>query len=84
MPQYMFEEMQYTGCRLTAEDCRERHIVSKACHRNDLMGEVLAFAKGLKKRRSIILEMKKRLYRDIVRVLDEEDPPVIESGVFYV
>jgi enoyl-CoA hydratase/carnithine racemase len=84
IPMNLFEELQYTGSRLTAEECRERRIVSKACHRDDLMGEALGFAKGLKKKRSTILELKKRLYRDIVRVIEEEDPQVIESGVFYV
>jgi hypothetical protein len=48
------------------------------------MNEALSFAKSMNKRREIIYEMKKRLYRDIIHVLDVEDPPVIESGVFYV
>ena len=84
VPMYKFEEMQYCGKRLTAEECEDHHIVLKACHLDDLMNEVLAFAKALDKRRPVIAEMKKRLYRDIVRVLDEEDPPVLETGVFYV
>ena len=49
-----------------------------------LMGEALAFAAGLNKRREIILELKKRMHKDVVHALDVEDPPVIDSGVFYV
>jgi enoyl-CoA hydratase/carnithine racemase len=84
IPMYKFEEMQYSGKRLTAEECESHHIVMKACPDENLMNEALSFAKGLNKRREVIAEMKNRLYRDIVHVLEEEDPPVIESGVFYV
>lgn len=84
IPLYKFEEMQYTGARLTAEECEKHNIVFKACHMDDLMAEVLSYAKGLNKKRAIILEMKKRMYKDIVRVMEEEDPVSIDSGVFYV
>ena len=51
---------------------------------DELMKEALAFAKGLNKRREIIKEMKLRTYKDIARVIEEEDPPVINSGEFNV
>ncbi len=84
IPMYKFEEMQYSGKRLTAGECEAHHIVMKACQMEGLMNEALLFAKSLNKRREIIYEMKKRLYKDIIHVLDMEDPPMIESGVFYV
>jgi enoyl-CoA hydratase/carnithine racemase len=84
IPMYKFEEMQYTGKRATAEECEAHHIVMKACHMDDLMNEALSFAKGLNKRREVIVEMKKRMYKDIVHTIDVEDPPVIESGIFSV
>jgi len=84
VPAYAFEEMQYTGRRLTAEECASRHIVTKACPRETLLKESMAFAASLKKRREVVGEMKRRMYRDILRIIDEEDPSVIESGVFYV
>jgi len=84
IPAYAFEEMQYTGRRLTAEECASRHVVTKACPRETLLEESLAFAGSLNKRREVVKEMKRRMYRDILRILDEEDPPVIETGVFYV
>jgi enoyl-CoA hydratase/carnithine racemase len=80
IPMYKLEEMKYTGKRLTAYECEEHHIVMKACHINDLMSEVLSFAKGLNKGRKIIGAMKKGMYKDIVHVMDEEDPLIIESG----
>jgi len=80
IPMYKFEEMQYTGRRLTGQECEAHHIVMKACHINDLMNEALAFAKTLDKQRMIIREMKKRLYKDIIRTIDEEDPLYIATG----
>lgn len=80
IPMYKLEEMKYTGKRLTAYECEEHHIVMKACHINDLMDEVLTFAKGLNKRRKIIRAMKEGMYKDIVHVMDVEDPVVIESS----
>jgi len=38
----------------------------------------------LNKRREIIAEMKKRMYKDIVYAFDVDDPPMIESGMFHV
>lgn len=84
IPQYKFEELQFSGKRATAEECEAHHIVSKACHMDDLMNEALGFAKGLNKRREVISEMKKRMYKHIVHAFDVEDPPVIDSGQFHV
>lgn len=78
----VFEEMQYTGKRLTAEECVGKGFVTKACALEDLMPEVEGFAGGLGKRREVILEMKRRTHKRILRVLEDEDPPVIDSGVF--
>lgn len=84
IPQYKVEELHYTGKRATAEECEAHHIITKACHIDDLMNEAVSFAKGLNKRREIIAEMKKRMYKDIVHAFDVDDPPVIESGMFHV
>jgi len=84
IPQYKVEELHYTGKRATAEECEAHHIITKACHIDDLMDEAVSFAKGLNKRREIIAEMKKRMYKDIVHAFDVDDPPMIESGMFHV
>ncbi len=84
IPQYKVEELHYTGKRATAEECEAHHIITKACHIDDLMDEAVSFAKGLNKRREIMAEMKKRMYKDIVHAFDVDDPPMIESGMFHV
>ena len=50
IPMHKLEEMEYTGKRLTAEECEEHHIITKAYHINELMDETLAFAKTLNKK----------------------------------
>lgn len=80
IPLYKLEEMQYSGKRYTAQECEAHHIVMKACHINDLISEAIAFAKTLDKERETIREMKKRLYKDIIRTIDEEDPFYIARG----
>jgi len=84
IPAYKMEELHYTGKRATAQECEAHHIVTKACHTDDLMNEALSFAKGLNKRREVIAVMKARMYPKIVHAFDVEDPPVIASGMFYV
>jgi enoyl-CoA hydratase/carnithine racemase len=84
IPMYKLEEMEYTGSRLTAYDCQEHHIINKACDLNALMDDVLEFAKTLNKSRSIVKEMKGRLNKEIVRIIDTEDVPYIESGQFNI
>lgn len=79
-----FEVMQYTGMRLTAEECVEKGFVAEACSHEDLIPRAADFAARLDKRREVVREMKLRTHRGIIRVLDEEDPYVIDAGVFSV
>ncbi|RJP65278.1 MAG: enoyl-CoA hydratase/isomerase family protein [Candidatus Abyssobacteria bacterium SURF_17] len=71
LPMYKFEEMQYTGKRLTAQECEEHNIIMKAYHRDDLMREVLAFAKTLKKDRDMIRQMKLETHKEALAVIDQ-------------
>jgi len=82
IPPYKFEEMQYTGKRLTADECKTHHIITEAAPMDKLMETTLGFAKGLNKNRNIIRPMKLRLYKDIIHELEVEDIPYIESGKF--
>ena len=84
IPLYKVEEMQYTGIRLTAAQCEAHHIITKACHLDDLMNDTLTFARSLNKQRGIIGEMKQRLNKHIVHAIDVEDVPYIESGQFNI
>jgi len=71
VPLYKFEEMQYTGKRLTAQECLEHHIVSRAYHAEDLMAETKAYALGLKKDRGVIAAMKAETYEGLVQIIDD-------------
>jgi enoyl-CoA hydratase/carnithine racemase len=80
IPRYKLEEMYYLGTRVTGTQCEEHHIVVKACPMDQLMDEVLAFAKGLKKKRAFYYAQKERMNADIIRIIDELDPAVIETS----
>jgi enoyl-CoA hydratase/carnithine racemase len=68
--------MQFTGNRYTAPDLEKHNIIVKACtNQEDLMASAIAFAKTLQKKRGILGEMKKRLYNDIIKVLDSDFMP---------
>jgi len=84
IPMYKLEEMEYTGSRLTAHECQEHHIVTKACQLNALMHDVMAFAKSLDKNRLIVKELKSRMNKDIVHIIETEDIPYIESGQYNI
>jgi enoyl-CoA hydratase/carnithine racemase len=79
IPEYKYQEMVYTGRRFTAHELEEHHIVRKACKDQDeLMREAMDFARTFDKKRSIFGELKKRMYKSIVEVVDKEDPQFIE------
>ena len=84
IPRYMLEEMQYSGCRLTAAQCVEHHSVRQACHNDNLVPTALDFAKGFKKKRGIVQELKRRLNHRIIQAIEIEDIPYIESGQFNI
>jgi enoyl-CoA hydratase/carnithine racemase len=71
IPLYMFEEMQYTGLRLTANECVEHHIVKRAFHMDNLMDEVLAFARTVNKDGNLIQKMKIETHKDIIEIIDK-------------
>ncbi len=84
IPRYMVETMEYTGCRLAAEECARHHIVRQACPPETLWDEAIGFARGLDKRREIIAELKRRLNQAVIQAIDVEDIPYIESGQFHI
>ena len=80
VPMYKFLEMQFSGNRYTGRECEEHHVVVKACPLDDLMNEVLAFAKGFQKDRAMIRIMKGITYKEIIRIMEEDDPAFVASG----
>lgn len=79
MPSHLFYDLKLTGRRVTAQELELHGVIRKACASlEELMAESKAFAKGLQKKRGIFSEMKKRIHKDIVRIIETEDPEFIE------
>jgi len=76
IPLHILSQMQFTGNRYTAPELEKHNIIVKACaNQEDLMASAIAFAKTLQKKRGILGEMKKRLYSDVIKVLDSDFMP---------
>jgi len=84
IPRYKLDEMVLTGKRLTAQECLEHHIITGAGHIDELMNDVMEFARLQNKRRPVVELIKAEMNKEIVRAIDHDDKPIIESGRFYV
>jgi enoyl-CoA hydratase/carnithine racemase len=81
IPYYKLQEMQLNGKRCTASEMEEHKVLVKACaDLEDLMASSVAFAKTFDKKRKIFGELKQGLYKDIIDIMDTQDPPKIESA----
>lgn len=79
IPEHKIYEMKLTGKRCTAPELEQAHVLESCASQEELMAESLAFARTFQKKRGIFGEMKKRLHREIVEVIDTEDKPYIDS-----
>ncbi len=84
IPPHLLRLMQYTGIRLTGEQCARQNIVQQACHLDTLLDTAIEFAKSVNKKRPIIKELKQRLNKQIIHALDVEDVAYIESGKYNI
>ncbi len=80
IPAYKLDEMFYLGTRLTGAQCEEHRIVVKAYPMEELVPAVVNFAGSLKKNRRYYLAQKERMNASIIRIIDEEDPAVLDEG----
>jgi enoyl-CoA hydratase/carnithine racemase len=79
IPEHKYQEMVCTGKRLTASELEEHHIIRKACRdQEELMRESMTFAGTFEKKRGIFGELKRRMHKSVIEVLDKEDPQFIE------
>jgi len=79
IPEYKYQEMVYTGKRLTADELEANHVIRKACRDQDeLMKESMDFARTFEKKRGIFGELKKRMYKSVIQALEKEDREFIE------
>lgn len=85
IPQYKFNEMYFSGRRVSAQELEDHHVIEKACADTEtLMKEAIEYAKTFTKKRGIFTEHKKRIHKEIIEIMDNEDPPVIESLALFV
>ena len=75
IPMHKLVEMQLSGKRVTAAELQEFHIIEKACHIDQLMEEVMAFAKTFNKNRETLKIMRTRLNENILKVLEAKNNP---------
>lgn len=85
IPEFQFNEMILSGKRMTAGELETSHVIVKACDDQDaLMEETLAFAATFMKKRGIFSELKKRMHREIVHIMDTQDPIHIDGLDLFV
>ena len=84
IPRYKLDEMVLTGKRITAQECLEHQIITGASHIDQLMNDVMEFAKLQYKRRPVVELIKAEMNKEIIQAIDVDDKPIIESGRFYV
>jgi enoyl-CoA hydratase/carnithine racemase len=84
VPRHKLTEMQLSGVRLTGAECLRHHIVSAVFPAEKLLEETLALAESFRKKRAAVAEIKRRAAVPIVRALDVEDVPYIESGDYHL
>jgi enoyl-CoA hydratase/carnithine racemase len=79
IPGYKLEELVFSGKRTGAAELESHHVIVKACDNEEsLMREALAYAKAFNKKRAVFGEMKQRMHRSIIEVMEKEDPLYIE------
>lgn len=79
LPGPMALEAQFTGKRYTASELEANQVVVKACPVEELMNQVLVFAKAMNKERSTLQIMKEVGFKSILQVMEAEDAVYLES-----
>jgi enoyl-CoA hydratase/carnithine racemase len=85
IPEHKFNQMILSGRRLGAEELEGSHVIEKAsANQKELMKDAVEFAKTFTKQRPIFAELKKRLHKEIINIIDNEDPKFIEPMNLFV
>lgn len=85
IPEYRFNQMLLSGQRMTASDLEASNVIVKASDDQDaLMADALAYAATFAKKRGIFGELKKRVHKELIRIIDEEDPEFIDTLNLFV
>ena len=85
IPEYQFNEMILSGKRMTADVLEASHVIMKACDNQEiLMAEAMSFAATFTKKRGIFGELKKRMHKNIVHIMETQDPVHIDALDLFV
>ncbi len=84
VPEYLFNQMLLSGQRMAAKELEDAKVIIKACEKETLLTEAVAFAGSFAKQRGIFQELKKRIHKECIRVIDEEDAQFIDSLNLFV
>jgi enoyl-CoA hydratase/carnithine racemase len=79
LPTGLVLEAQLTGRRYTAVELEARRVILRACSPEDLLPTALAFARTQNKTREILRTMKAITFKDILRVMENDDPVYLQS-----
>lgn len=80
VPEYKFNEMILSGKRFTADELYDSKVIVKASvDEKALLKDAMVYAKTFVKKRGIFGELKKRMHRQIIKVMETEDIEQIES-----
>ncbi len=80
IPEYKFNEMILSGKRLSGRELEDSHVIVKAsADKEELLEDAVVFAGTFMKKRGIFGELKKRMHKDIIRVMETEDIEIIDS-----
>jgi len=83
IPFYKYNELKLTGKRATADELEAAHVIEKACNdRETVFKDAMAFARTFQKKRAIFEEHKKCMHKNIIDIMDKEDPEFINSMRF--
>ena len=80
IPLYKLEEMFLSGKRYSAKELDGHHIFVKVTENAEtLMSEALAFARTFQKKRGIFGEMKRRMNRGVIEIIDTQNKPYVDK-----
>ena len=80
VPEYLFNEMLLSGKRMTAEELEVHNVVVRASDSCETcVSDAIAFAAGFQKKRGIFGELKQRKHKEIIQVMETQDPAYIDA-----
>ena len=84
VPEDKFNHMLLSGQRMTAEELESARVIVRACERESLLPDAVNYAGSFAKKRGIFKELKKRMHKELIRIIDEEDPEFIDALNLFV